>query len=45
MDFDTIDTDLWNEIADMPGEIWDIPELYDDKEFNFDDYLSSETDY
>jgi hypothetical protein len=29
MDFDTIDTDFWQEIADMPGEIFDIPEMQD----------------
>jgi hypothetical protein len=31
MDFDT---DLWSEIADAPGEIWDmdIPELRDDED-------------
>lgn len=31
MDFDT---DLWSEIADAPGEIWDmdIPELRDEDE-------------
>ena len=30
MDFDT---DLWSEIADAPGEIFDIPEMQDE-DFN-----------
>ena len=29
MDFDT---DLWSEIADAPGEIFDIPEMRDEDE-------------
>jgi hypothetical protein len=29
MDFDT---DLWSEIADAPGEIFDIPEMQDEDE-------------
>jgi hypothetical protein len=29
MDFDT---DLWSEIADAPGEIFDIPEMRDEEE-------------
>lgn len=46
-DFDTIDTDLWHEIQDCGGEIFDlIPELRDDtiKESSFDDYLKSNFD-
>ena len=41
MDFDT---DLWSEIRDAPGEIFDIPELNDEK-FDFDEYLSADYDY
>ena len=44
MDFDTIDTDIWTEIADMPGEVWDIPELNDD-EFDFDGYINGVIEY
>lgn len=28
MDFDTFDTDLWNEIQDAPGEIFDLEECW-----------------
>jgi len=31
MDFDT---DLWSEIADAPGEIFDIPEMRDEDDEN-----------
>jgi hypothetical protein len=41
MDFDT---DLWSEIQDAPGEIFDIPELNDEK-FDFNEYLSANYDY
>ena len=41
MDFDT---DLWSEIQDMPGEIYDIVETYDDK-FDFNEYLNADYDY
>ncbi len=34
MDFDTFDTDLWNEIQDAPGEIFDIPEMRDEEDEN-----------
>ena len=45
MDFDTIDTDIWFEIQDAPGEIFDvIPELQQEK-FDFDAYLNAEYDY
>jgi hypothetical protein len=50
MDFDT---DLWSEIEDMPGEIFDmndesIDQLLDEgkpKKFNFDAYLNANYDY
>ena len=40
--------ELWYEIADAPGEIFDIPELRDlddDEKFNVNDYLNSNIDY
>ena len=40
--------DLFTEINDMPGEIFDIPEMQDlddDNKFNVDEYLNSNYDY
>lgn len=40
--------ELWSEIADAPGEIFDIPEmreLDEDMKFDVDDYLKSDYDY
>jgi len=39
--------ELWQEIADSQGEIFDldIPELRDDEKFDLDDYLNSNYDY
>lgn len=39
--------EMWQEIQDAPGEIWDldIPELKDDKEFSFDEYVNGAIDY
>jgi hypothetical protein len=39
--------ELWQEIQDSPGEIFDIPELRDleDEKFNVNDYLNSNIDY
>lgn len=42
MDFDT---DFWSEIQDAPGEIFDIPELRDSEDFNFNEYLAADYDY
>ena len=45
MDFDTIDTDIWFEIQDAPGEIFDvIPELQQEK-FDFDAYINADYDF
>ena len=44
MDFDTIDTDFWHEIMDMPGEIFDIPEMQDDV-VDFEQALNSGEDF
>ena len=32
MDFDTFDTDLWSEIQDAPGEIFDIDEMMEEEQ-------------
>ena len=39
--------ELWSEIADAPGEIFDLPELRDLEEGKFDvnEYLNSNIDY
>jgi hypothetical protein len=39
--------ELWSEIQDAPGEIFDldIPELQDKEKFNFDEYLKGNYDY
>lgn len=47
MDDFTFDTDIWSEINDMPGEIFDmdIPELREDNKFDVDEYIKGDTDY
>jgi hypothetical protein len=39
--------ELWQEIQDAPGEIFDldIPELKDDESFDMNDYLKGDYDY
>jgi len=40
--------DLFLEIADAPGEIFDIPEMQDldeEQNFNVDEYLNADYDY
>ena len=40
--------ELWSEIQDAPGEIFDIPELREldeENKFNLNDYLNSNYDY
>ena len=39
--------ELWSEIQDAPGEIFDldIPELRDDEKFNLNDFLNSNIEY
>jgi hypothetical protein len=39
--------ELWSEIQDAPGEIFDldIPELRDNEKFNLDEYLNANYDY
>ena len=41
MDFDTFDTDVWVEINDMPGEIYDIEE----ERFDVQENINGNTDY
>jgi hypothetical protein len=36
--------ELWSEIQDAPGEIFDIPELRDEK-FDVNEYLNANYDY
>jgi hypothetical protein len=39
MDFDTFDTDLWNEIQDAPGEIFDLEDYWNDVAWDDDQAL------
>jgi hypothetical protein len=43
----TMFDELWSEIQDAPGEIFDldIPELRDDEKFDVNEYLNSNYDY
>ena len=44
MDFDTFDTDIWSEIQDAPGEIFDIPEMSDER-FNVEEHINGNTEF
>ena len=42
--------ELWSEIQDAPGEIFDIPEMQDldeekENKFDVEDYINSNIDY
>ena len=37
--------ELWSEIADSQGEIFDIPEMQDTKDFDLNEYLNANYDY
>ncbi len=37
--------ELWQEIQDAPGEIFDIPELRDEEKFDVNEYLNANYDY
>jgi hypothetical protein len=39
--------ELWSEIQDAPGEIFDIPELRDleEEKFNVNEYINGNYDY
>ena len=43
----TMFDELWSEIQDAPGEIFDldIPELRDDEKFDVNEYLNANYDY
>ncbi len=43
----TMFDELWQEIQDAPGEIFDIPELrdLDDEKFDYNEYILSNIDY
>jgi len=43
----TMFDELWQEIQDMPGEIFDldIPELRDTEKFDMNEYLNANYDY
>ena len=42
---DDLFSDLFSEIQDSPGEIFDIPELREDEDFNLNEYLNGNIDY
>jgi hypothetical protein len=44
MEFDTIDTDLWDEIRDMSGEIFD-DDIDKDLDQSFESKLNSKNDF
>ena len=44
MDFDTFDTDIFAEINDAPGEIFDIPEMLDER-FNVEAHINGDTEF
>lgn len=44
MDFDIFDTDIWSEIQDAPGEIFDIPEMSDER-FNVEEHINGNTEF
>ena len=39
------DTDIFQEINDMEGEIFDIPEMQDNEKFDLDGYINGNYDY
>ena len=49
MDFDTFDTDIFSEIQDAPGEIFDVIEYKEEWEkeekFDVEKYINGDTDY
>ena len=49
MDFDTFDTDIFSEIQDAPGEIFDVIEYKEEWEkeekFYVEKYINGDTDY
>ena len=45
MDDFSFDTDIFAEINDMEGEIFDIPEMQDEKKFDVEGYINGNIDY
>jgi len=45
MDFDTFDTDIFAEINDAPGEIFDIPEMMDSEKFDVEKFINGDIDF
>jgi hypothetical protein len=49
MDFDTFDTDIFSEIQDAPGEIFDVIDFKEEWEkeekFDVEKYINGNTDY
>ena len=49
MDYDTFDTDIFSEINDAPGEIFDVIEYKEEYEehnkFDVERYINGDTDY
>ena len=45
MDFDTFDTDIFAEINDAPGEIFDIPEMQDSEKFDVEKFINGDIDF
>ena len=37
--------EMWQEIQDAPGEIFDLPELRDEEDFNLNEYINGNIDY
>ena len=40
-----MDNELFQEINDMPAEIFDLPEMQQDDRFDVEAYLNGDTDY
>ena len=45
MDDFTFDTDIFAEINDAPGEIFDIPEMMDSEKFDVEKFINGDIDF
>ena len=45
MDDFTFDTDIFAEINDAPGEIFDIPEMMDSEKFDVESFINGNIDF
>ena len=45
MDDFTFDTDIFAEINDAPGEIFDIPEMQDSEKFDVESFINANIDF